>query len=164
MRKIFFLFWPITSFAQDWTYKEHRKYDEFFPNYIETCAISKLDVYKKPKGGPAGHSVMFLKGACLDKSSVIPQIKLCSNLKNSQKYLNNEVGISVNSYFANVNWVAIPSRELFFYGNIDRNEILDEHDIESLIHTLKIEGYYNGIISRRLIQSNKTNYKRRANV
>ena len=46
---------------------------------------------------------MFLKGACLDTSSVIPQIKLCSNLTNSHQNINNEVGISVNQSFGNVN-------------------------------------------------------------
>ncbi len=75
-------------------------YNSLFPQWVELCAVSQIS--KKPgyganiAGGPGGHAVLFLHGACLDPASSYPVLKSCPD---------GETGISMNSHFRNANWL-----------------------------------------------------------
>jgi hypothetical protein len=75
------------------------------PYYLEFCALSEID--KKPgygadiRGGIGGHSTFYLNGVCRTGDGY-PEIEVCPTDPAS-----NGVGLSVNSHFANANWVAI---------------------------------------------------------
>jgi len=100
-------------------------YDDLFPYYVEVCALSRIKPKEGPKGGRAGHAVMYLKGACVDPSVDYPAIAMCPE---AAALNGNErgVGISVHQIFKNVNWVATPERDLFFYGQLPESEKLTE--------------------------------------
>ena len=96
---------------------EHRPdpiYDQLFPYYIELCALSQFRVKDGAAGGVPGHGVMYLHGACRDPKANYPQLCLCEEADT----LDVGVGVSVNRYFKNANWMATPGRELFFNGNL----------------------------------------------
>lgn len=96
-----------------------RAYEDYYPTYAEYCGLSQ--VLKVPgngitvRGGRGGHGVIYLKGACRDLSVPYPRIKMCDATDSGER----GVGVSVNSNFKNVNWIAVQSRELFFEGFAD---------------------------------------------
>ncbi|MFT9063093.1 MAG: hypothetical protein ABF430_04720 [Acetobacter persici] len=96
-------------------------YNNLFPQWVELCAVSQIS--KKPgyganiAGGPGGHALLFLHGACLDPASPYPVLKSCPD---------GETGISMNSHFSNANWVGIPHRDFFYNGLLKPDEALTQ--------------------------------------
>ena len=96
---------------------EHRpdpKYDTLFPYYVEVCALSQYRGKDDDKGGIPGHMVMYLHGACLDPKAHYPQLCFCEDADTDYT----GVGVTVNRYTKNANWIAVPGRALFFDGNL----------------------------------------------
>lgn len=94
-------------------------YERLFPYYVELCAASQFQSkLTREGGGPAGHAVLYLKGACKIDDAPFPQLQRCTRVASSLDDPKHGVGISVNQYFKNVNWVAIPGYDLFFEGNL----------------------------------------------
>jgi hypothetical protein len=89
-------------------------YEKLFPYYVELCAASQFrSKLTGEGGGVAGHAVMYLKGACKDDSAPFPQLRRCHAVATSPEDPEHGVGVSVNQMFKNVNWVAVPSYDLF---------------------------------------------------
>jgi hypothetical protein len=97
-------------------------YTTLHPYYLEFCALSEID--KKPgygadiRGGIGGHSTIYLNGVCR-MGDGYPEIAVCAHDAAS-----NGVGLSINSHFANANWVAIPGRDFFYHGDLRPGEAL----------------------------------------
>jgi hypothetical protein len=97
-------------------------YTAVHPYYLEFCALS--EVQKKPgygadiRGGVGGHSTIYLNGVCRVGDGY-PEIALCADDPAS-----NGVGLSVNSHFANANWVPIPGRDFFYHGDLKPGQAL----------------------------------------
>lgn len=121
-------------------------YDELYPYYMKYCSASRYHPKKKfgRPGGSPGHAILFLKGACLDKTSSPFRLKIC-NLQDD--YTNPElgVGISTNRHFKNVNFVNIPSQKIFFGTNNMNNQNFTPMKKNLLIKKFIQEGYINGI-------------------
>jgi hypothetical protein len=89
-------------------------YTSEHPYYFEFCALSEIQ--KNPgygadiRGGVGGHSTIYLNGVCRIGDGY-PEVTVCPTDPAS-----NGVGLSVNSHFANANWVAIPGRDFFYHG------------------------------------------------
>ena len=87
-------------------------YEGLFPYYVELCAASQFQSKLTGEGGgPAGHAVLYLKGACKIDDAPFPQLQRCPRVATSLDDPQHGVGISVNQYFKNVNWVAIPGHD-----------------------------------------------------
>jgi hypothetical protein len=104
-------------------------YEQIFPLYAEECGLTQWVRLGSGAGGGAGHAVLYLKGVCYDGTRGYPRIQLCDELA-AAKSLSEipaaklqdpdwGVGVSVDGDFTNVNWVAIPTKSLFFYGKPD---------------------------------------------
>ena len=93
-------------------------YDQLFPYYVELCATSQFRSKLKGEGGVAGHAVMYIKGACKDEQAPFPQLRRCRVAATRLDDAEHGAGVSVNRWFRNVNWVAIPGYELFYQGNL----------------------------------------------
>ena len=52
-------------------------YEELFPHYVELCVTSQYRSKTKGRGGPAGHALMYIKGACKDEDAPFPQLRRC---------------------------------------------------------------------------------------
>ena len=91
-------------------------YISLYPTFAEVCAVSQID--KIPgrgadlRGGPGGHAVLFLNGACLE-AGAYPVLRRCGPADRVDG-----TGISANAHFRNANWVGIPGRDLFLHGGL----------------------------------------------
>jgi hypothetical protein len=124
--------------------KHSSVYDELFPYHVEVCALSQIKPVNGGKGTRAGHGVLFLEGACRDEAADFPQLKMCPK-EVSQILSESGVGISVNKMFRNVNWVAAPGQNLFYYGNLSEEKVLTEEVREGLIDHVVDLGVFRGV-------------------
>ncbi len=119
-------------------------YDQLYPYYVEACAVSQIRANFAEPGGTPGHAVMFLKGACIDRSRGYPRLKLCDpdtvNLDDPES----GTGISVNKTFKNVNWIAIPGKKLFFHGILDQG-VVNEKAVLDTLDAVEEAGAWDGI-------------------
>jgi hypothetical protein len=123
-------------------------YEQLFPRYAELCAVSQFRPRDGEIGGIPGHAVLYLKGACRDESAPYPQLELCDGANAGPDDPRHGVGISVNRWFENVNWMATPGRDLFFDGDLDPGERLDAAHVDATAAKLEALGLYRGITLR----------------
>ena len=100
-------------------------YEHLFPYYVELCATSQFRSKLKGEGGVAGHAVMYIKGACKDDDAPYPQLRRCHRVATESSDPEHGTGISVNRWFRNINWVAIPGHDLFYAGNLKSERAAD---------------------------------------
>ncbi len=112
------------------------RYNEIFPVYAEICAVSQMKGVDEKPGGPEGHAVLWLQGACKDETKPYPALKPCSG---------QGTGISVNKIFENVNWVATPDKTLFFEGGLKKGETLTEERRQAALERALETGVYKGV-------------------
>jgi len=133
---------------RDWvvpTIRTSPIYEEFVPYYAELCAVSQYRPLEGQVGGIPGHAVMYLKGACRDEASAYPRLRRCRSQATLDTDPEHGAGISVNRWFKNVNWVAIPGKRLFYDGDLDRWQVLDEaHRADTLDRVLEL-GVFRGV-------------------
>jgi hypothetical protein len=118
-------------------------YTALNPYYLEFCALSEIE--KKPgygadiRGGVGGHSTIYLNGVCRTEE-VYPVLAVCGHDPGA-----NGVGLSVNSHFANANWVAIPGREFFYHGDLRPGEKLTRAAYDATKAHAQRLGLYDGV-------------------
>jgi hypothetical protein len=123
---------------------EHRPdpfYDTLFPYYVELCALSQFRGKDEDAGGVPGHSVMYLHGACRDPKSAYPQLCLCEDADTAYT----GVGVTVNRYTKNANWIAIPGRQLFYEGNLGPADRVTKQAVETVTQQAIELGLYDGL-------------------
>jgi hypothetical protein len=120
-------------------------YEEFFPYYVELCAVSQYRPKQGNVGGAPGHGVMYLKGACRDESAAYPRLVRCPRVSTSRADPVHGVGISVNRWFKSVNWVATPGKELFYDGDLDPYETLTRAHWQATARRALALGIYRGV-------------------
>lgn len=107
-------------------------YGEVFPRYYEYCAGTMLhyqkDYFNGAKGGAGGHAYVYLQGICKDYSKPYPQVKVCDKSDDHEG-----VGISLDSDYKNVAWIAVPGRELIHFGNKEQGSVISKSDVDELI-------------------------------
>lgn len=103
------------------------QYEDFFPHYYEYCTGTQLKYQKEyfegGEGGKGGHGFFYIHGLCKDNSKEYPQVIPCENTNTNHT----GVGISLDSDFTNVAWVAIPGRDLFINGENQSNNVLKQN-------------------------------------
>jgi hypothetical protein len=115
--------------------------DTLFPYYVELCALSQFRGKDKDIGGVPGHSVLYLHGACRDPESAYPQLCLCEEADTDFT----GVGVTVNRYTKNANWIAIPGRKLFYQGNLGADDRVTEQAVEAVTQQAVELGLYDGL-------------------
>jgi len=122
-------------------------YEKLFPYYVELCAASQFrSKLTGEGGGPAGHAILYIKGACRDEDAPFPQLRRCRGVATSLKDPEHGAGVSVNQLFKNVNWVATPGYELVFQGNLTPGERLTLARFEAVEQQAIAKGIYKGVI------------------
>jgi hypothetical protein len=120
-------------------------YDQLFPYYVELCATSQFRSKLKGEGGVAGHAVMYIKGACKDEQAPFPQLRRCRVAATDLNDPEHGAGVSVNRWFRNVNWVAVPGYELFYPGNLKFGERLTQAHFDATVRDVISKGVYDGV-------------------
>jgi hypothetical protein len=120
-------------------------YEQLFGRYVELCALSQYRSFEHGEGGVPGHAVMYLKGACKDESAGHPSLRRCRSRATTRDDPEHGAGISVNRYFGNVNWIAIPSRSLFFDGNLEEGAPLDQAAFDRTLQDSFDSGVFEGV-------------------
>ncbi len=106
------------------------------PYYMEICGSSQYREAKGNTGGPMGHAVLYLQGACLDETQSLPRLKFCSH---------NGTGISVNPLFSNARWVGVEGRDFFFKGELAAKGVIDEDAMKRVQGLAVSKHIYRGI-------------------
>ena len=122
-------------------------YEKLFPYYVELCAASQFHSKLTGEGGgPAGHAILYIKGACKDEDASFPQLRRCRGIATRLNDPEHGAGVSVNQLFSNVNWVATPGYELVFQGNLAPGERLTLARFEAVEQQAIAKGIYKGVI------------------
>src|SRR5262249_21648586 len=121
-------------------------YEKLFPYYVELCAASQFrSKLTGEGGGPAGHAILYIKGACKDDNAPFPQLRRCRGIATSLEDPEHGAGISVNPKFKNINWVAVPGYDLVFPGGLAPGERLTSTRFEALEQKAIVKGVYTGV-------------------
>jgi len=122
-----------------------RLYEALVDHYVELCAVSQYRPLDGEMGGSPGHAVMYLKGACRDETAPYPRLRPCRYSTFERNDPEHGVGVSVNRYFKNVNWVATPGKLLFFEGGLSQYEMLDQQRFDAAVEEAIDEGMFRGV-------------------
>jgi hypothetical protein len=120
-------------------------YEELVDHYVELCAVSQYRPLERPVGGIPGHAVMYLKGACRDEAAGYPRLRPCKRAEIDTFSHEHGAGVSVNRWFKNVNWVAVPGKQLFYDGELRTYETLDEARFQQTVSRAVDLGVYQGV-------------------
>jgi hypothetical protein len=121
-----------------------RLYNSLFPYYVEIATVTQYHKRGAKPGGWGGHATMFVNGAERDPDAGYPRLRVVpedADLSGRES----GTGISVNRIFTNVNWVAIPGRDMFLHGGIAPDAELDETAYEAAIARSADAGWFRGI-------------------
>jgi hypothetical protein len=120
---------------------DHELYSQLYPVHAEFCAGTKFQFIGGVSGGVGGHGFTYVHGLCKDDSKNYPQVKVCDGSEDHQG-----VGISVNSDFRNVNWVAVPTHSLLIDGNLAEGETVTEKTLDRIADEANRRHVFDGVI------------------
>ena len=133
---------PIDGFAH---HEPDARYESLVPYYAELCAVSQFRPLERRNGGSPGHAVLYLKGACRDADAPFPKLRRCAGAVNDPASPEHGVGISVNRWLRNVNWLAFDGRGLFFEGRVAPGEPVTREKLEAVSREAIEAGVYRGV-------------------
>jgi hypothetical protein len=110
-------------------------YEDHFPAYYEYCTGTQWKLQSGEEGGKPGHGFTYIHGLCKDYRSSYPQVIPCSEVSEDlkAKYPHEGVGVSLDKNFSNVMWVAVPGRDLTFFGDITGPRAITHDDVKTII-------------------------------
>ena len=124
--------------------KAQRIYNALFPYYVEVCAVTQLHKRGETPGGWGGHATMFMNGVEIEPDAGYPRLRLVDHVSTTSD-ADSGIGVSVNKILRNVNWLAIPGRDMFFRGGVASEKTLDERSFETAIERAASSGWFSGI-------------------
>ena len=137
---------------------DEQMYTAVYPYFAEYCAASEFN--KKPGfgvdlegGGPGGHSVFYLNGACRVPDAGYPELTLCEELPEGMT--GRGVGLSVNDHYANANWTATQGRDFFYNGALAPGEAVTRASYARTQAQAKAQGILDGVVFRRAAMDQK---------
>src|SRR5207245_6781121 len=74
-----------------------------------------------------------------------PQLRRCRVAATELSDPEHGAGVSVNRWFRNVNWVAVPGYDLFYEGNLKLGEPLTQAGFEAAMRDAIGKGVYKGV-------------------
>ncbi len=120
-------------------------YEQLFPYYADLCAVSQFRPKYKALGGVPGHAVMYLKGACKDEAAPYPRLRRCGRVATEPDDPEHGAGVSVNRWFRNVNWIAVPGKGLFYAGDLPAGERLTQAHVDATVRKVIDAGVFDGV-------------------
>ena len=145
-------------FAAPRTHLDEHVYASIFPYFAEYCAESEFDKKKGfgvdiEGGGPGGHSVFYLNGACRVPDAGYPVLEVCAETADGMA--GRGVGLSVNNHYRNANWTATDGRDFFFRGALAPGEGVTRTSYLRTQDKAKAMGIMDGIVFHRAALEDK---------
>jgi hypothetical protein len=119
-------------------------YDSVVPYYTMQCSFSKYRMDDGDQSGFLGHTVIYIKGACRDKSVPYPKLKMCdpgTDLTNPAS----GVGLSVEKLVSNSQYVAVDGLDFLLNGSARPNEPVTNGTLQKTIDAVIASGTLNGV-------------------
>jgi hypothetical protein len=134
------------------TVVDEAAYAAIYPYFAEYCAVSEFDKKKGfgvnlEGGGPGGHSVFYLNGACRVHDAGYPVLALCD--ETPQGMAGRGVGLSVNDHYRNANWTATEGRDFFYHGDLAPGEAVTPAAYERIQAKAEAMGVLDGVAYHR---------------
>jgi hypothetical protein len=131
---------------------DERIYAAFYPYFAEYCAVSEFEKKKGfgvdlEGGGPGGHSVFYLNGACRVRDAGYPVLAVCDDVPDGM--VGKGVGLSVNDHYRNANWTATDGRDFFYRGALAPGEAVSRASYERTRAQAEAKGIYDGVVFHR---------------
>jgi hypothetical protein len=147
-----------TDFLASRTMIDERAYTAIYPYFAEFCAVSEFSKKKGSgvdldSGGPGGHAVFYLNGACRVQEARYPELALCGDPPD--RMAGRGVGISVNEHYRNANWVATEGRDFFYDGDIAPGEGVSRIGYARTQEKAKAMGILDGVVFHRKALADK---------
>jgi hypothetical protein len=131
---------------------DEQTYAAIYPYFAEYCAESEFN--KKPGfgvnlegGGPGGHSVFYLNGACRVRDAGYPTLTLCR--ESAAGMAGRGVGLSVNEHYSNTHWTATQGRDFFYHGALAPGDAVTRAGYDRTQAEAKAQGVLDGVIFHR---------------
>ena len=119
-------------------------YDSVIPYYTMQCSFSKYRMEDGDSSGFLGHTVIYIKGACRDKSVPYPKLKMCdpgTDLTNPAS----GVGLSVEKLVSNSQYVAVDGLDFLMNGSARPNEPVTIATLQKTVDAVIASGTLNGV-------------------
>ena len=147
-----------TDFLAPRTMIDESLYTSIYPYFAEFCAVSEFSKKKGSdvdldSGGPGGHAVFYLNGACRVQDAGYPELALCDDPPD--RMAGRGVGISVNEHYRNANWVATEGRDFFYDGAIAPGEGVTRAGYARTQEQAKAMGILDGVVFHRKALTDK---------
>lgn len=122
--------------------KEGAIYRDLYPYFMDGCAAGQKVHLDGSRGSALGHGALFIRGACIDKNASFPQVTTeCLPGED-------EIGVSANGQFMNINWVAVPGEAMFFNGDIKPGTVLDQDYVKNYVKKVYETGLFDNIVAK----------------
>ena len=137
---------------------DEHAYTALYPYFAEYCAVSEFNKKKGfgvdiEGGGPGGHSVFYLNGACRVHDAGYPELALCD--APPEGMAGRGVGLSVNAHYRNANWVATEGRDFFYGGDLAPGDGVNRATYDRTQGAAKAMGILDGIEFHRDVMAGK---------
>ncbi len=137
---------------------DERVYASFYPYFAEYCAVSEFNKKKGfgvdiEGGGPGGHTVFYLNGACRVRDAGYPVLALCDETPDGM--MGRGVGLSVNDHYRNANWTATEGRDFFYHGALAPGEAVTRASYERIQDQAKAMGILDGVVYHQAALADK---------
>lgn len=119
-------------------------YNSLFPYCAEVCVVTQYHRKGGAPGGWGGHASMFLNGVEIEPDAGYPRLRLVTD-EAALSDADSGTGVSVNQVFTNVNWVAIPGRDVFFRGGVAPDQTLDQAAYDAAVDRASRAGWFAGV-------------------
>jgi hypothetical protein len=119
-------------------------YDTVNPYYTMQCSFSKYRMDDGAHSGFMGHTVIYIKGACRDKSAPYLKLKMCdpgTDLTNP----NSGVGLSAEKVVSNSEYVATDGLDFLLNGSSRPDEPITQDTLNKTIEAVIASGSLNGL-------------------
>jgi hypothetical protein len=123
------------------------KIDSIFPYYTMECSVTQLHPIHGNLGGPGGHALLYIKGACRDTSANYPKVKMCDDGTDltSPTSGSSGVAISVDKILENTHFIAMDGKDFMFDGSLQPGQPVTEAAMDRTRQTIIDSGALNGV-------------------
>jgi hypothetical protein len=115
-------------------------YDTIFPYYTMQCAVGQVKELSGETSGKYGHGLIYIGGACKDKSADYPKVKLCEEGSSSKGVIVSLDGGYINTLFATVD-----GKDLLFNAGLQKDQVLDKAFFEQTVQKAISSGAARGV-------------------
>jgi hypothetical protein len=117
----------------------------FHERFAVACSVSQYNKSDAGPGGAGGHAIIYIKGACRDKSAGKPVLKVCGPGEFDRTDRNAGVTVSIDKSLKNTLYVVTDGIDMMFNGAALPGETVNEELIEKTIQKVIADKAMEGV-------------------